>query len=390
MKEVYFDHNATTPIDPRVLEAMLPWLGALHGNPSSVHSFGQRSREAVEKARAEVAALLEIAEPTQVVFTSSGTEANNAVVLGAARSAGQGGRLVISAIEHPSIEASAVRLEEAGVEVVRVKPRSDGCVEPEAIESVLDERTFLVCLMLANNELGTLQPVREVAEGCRARGVPLLCDAVQAVGKIPVSAPELGVDYLVLGGHKFNAPAGAAAVWVRPGAVFEGFHLGGGQERNRRAGTENVAALVGLGAAAALAASEVGERGRRMAKLRDRFEGGLEGFADVVVHGAQAKRLPNTSHVALVGVSAESLMIRLDLDGFAVSAGAACSSGKVEPSRVLLALGVGELEALSSVRVSFGQGNDERQVDDLLGALGRHVGELRRLSVENTSGTRTD
>ncbi len=386
MREVYLDHNATTPMDPRVRAAMLPWLGELHGNPSSVHAFGQRAREAVEGARAQVAALLGVSEATEVVFTSSGTEANNAVVLGVARSAPPGGRLVISAIEHPSIEASAAYLEDRGFEVERVRPRADGRVESGDVAAAIDDRTFLVALMLANNEVGTVQPVREVAAECRARGVPLLSDAVQAVGKIGVSAPELGVDYLVLGGHKFNGPAGAAAVWVRSGAPFAGFLLGGGQERNRRAGTENVAALVGLGEAARVAAAEVAERGAHMAQLRDRFERGLARLGDVVVHGRDVERLPNTSHVAFPGVSAEALMIRLDLDSFAVSSGAACSSGKVEPSRVLTAMGIEASEALASIRVSFGLGNDERQVDGLLEALDRHVGELRRASLGKVSG----
>ncbi|HSG40016.1 MAG TPA: cysteine desulfurase family protein, partial [Thermoanaerobaculia bacterium] len=232
---VYLDHNATTPLHPRARKAMLPWLGERHGNPSSIHSFGQAARNAVEEAREKVAALID-GRPPEVVFTASGTEANNAVVFHALK---DGGHLVISVLEHPSIREAAARLESAGVDVTRVSPGVDGIVPVEEVARALRPDTRLVCLMLANNELGTLQPVAEVAAACRERGVPVLTDAVQAVGKIPVDVHALGADYLVLGAHKFNGPLGAAALWVRKGAEVSGYLVGGSQERRRRAGTEN-------------------------------------------------------------------------------------------------------------------------------------------------------
>jgi len=436
MPQVYLDHNATTPLDPRVREAMLPWLGERHGNPSSIHRAGQAARNAVEEAREQVAALIG-GRPPEVVFTASGTEANNTVVADAVERArgpagSAGGHLVISAMEHPSVRRSAERAERAGLAVTRVPPGADGVVPAAAMIDALRPDTRLACLMLANNEVGTLQPVAEVAAECRRRGIPLLCDAVQAVGKVPVDVARLGVDFLVLGAHKFGGPLGAAALWLRDGVEIEGLLAGGSQERRRRAGTENVPAIVGLGAAAALARAEVGapreegdgggpgerggpgdrrgpgERGRagegdgsgerggpgegggpggggvrplRLAALRDRFEAGLAAAVPgAVVHCRTAPRLPNTSHVALDGVEGEALLIRLDLAGFAVSTGSACSSGTVEPSQTLLAMGLSAEEALSSIRVSFGIANRPAEVDLFLGALGREAAALRRLT----------
>jgi cysteine desulfurase len=378
MCAVYFDHNATTPLDPRVKAAMLPWFGEKHGNPSSVHTFGQSARDAVEEARERVAILVG-ARSAQIVFTSSGTEANNAVVLGSALE-GAGGHLVISAIEHPSILAAAARLEEVGWEVSRVRPRADGRIDPEEMLAAVRTETSLVCLMLANNEVGTIQPVVEVAQGCRDLGVAVLCDAVQAVGKIPVSVLDLGVDYLTLGAHKFYGPLGAAALWIRPKAAFKALVVGGSQERRRRAGTENVPAVVGLGTAAAIAAAEIEERGSHLATLRDTFERGVKDFDAARIHGENAPRLPNTSNLAFTGVAAESLMIRLDLEGFAVSAGSACSSGKVEPSVTLTAMGIDPEEAARTIRVSFGMINNLSQVEAFLELLAHELEELRRLS----------
>lgn len=375
---VYLDHNATTPLDPRVRDAMLPWLGELHGNPSSLHRFGQRAREAVEAARERVAALIGGAAP-EVVLTASGTEANNAVILGAGRAAGFRGRLVISAFEHPSVRAAADLLEEAGMEVVRVAPGPDGVVDAAAVLAAVDADTRLACLMLANNELGTLQPVAEVAAGCRRHSVPVLCDAVQAVGKIPVDVGELAVDYLTLGAHKFHGPLGVAALWMRAGTELTPLLVGGSQERRRRAGTENVPGAVGLGEACRLAAAELPERRRHLAALRDRFEAGARRIAGARLHATGAPRLPNTSHLAFPGVEGEALMIRLDLAGFAVSTGSACASGAVEPSVASKAVGMETEEALSSLRVSFGRTNTEAEVDRFLAVLEREVSALREL-----------
>ncbi len=378
MHPVYLDHNATTPLHPRAREAMLPWLGERHGNPSSIHGFGQAARNAVEEAREKVAALVG-GRPPEVVFTASGTEANNAVLAHAAQRGR--GHLVISAIEHPSIREGAARLEKEGFEVTRVSPGGDGIVPAAAVLAALRPETRLVALMLANNELGTLQPVAEVAAGCRERGAPVLCDAVQAVGKVPVDAPALGADYLVLGAHKFNGPLGAAAVWVRKGVELTPLLVGGSQERRRRAGTENVPALVGLGEAAAAAKEEMASRTAMLSGLRDRFEAELaRRMPGVIFHCQASPRLPNTSHVAFPGVEGEALLIRLDLAGFAVSTGSACSSGTVEPSKTLLAAGVPAAEALSSLRVSFGITNTPDEVDAFLDALERETAALLRVS----------
>lgn len=373
----YFDHNATTPLHPGVRAAMLPWLGERWGNPSSAHSFGRPARVAVEAARQQVASLLG-ARPEEVVFTASGTEANNAVLFDCAHRAGMRGHLVLSTFEHASVAAAATRLEGLGMRVTRVPPGPDGVVPAAAMLAALEADTRLLCLMLANNELGTLQPVAEVAAECRRRGVPVLCDAVQAVGKVPVDVTTLGADYLVLGAHKFYGPLGAAAVWRREGRELIPFLLGAGQEGGQRASTENVAAIVGLGQAAALAEEELPERGRHLAALRDAFEAGLPELAPAVVHGAGAPRLPNTSNVAFPGATGFDVMQRLDQAGFAVSTGAACHSGVPQPSATVLALGVPREQALGALRISFGRTNTAAEVNALLRQLAVLLPELRR------------
>ncbi len=379
---VYFDNNATTPLDPRVRDSMLPWLSGLHGNPSSAHAGGRRAKAAVEAAREKVAALLG-GRPEEVVFTSSGSEANNTVIFAAGkRPSGSGqtkhrGHLVTSVLEHPSVRVAAARMAEEGMAVTELSPRADGRVAVDDVRTALRDDTRLVCLMLANNELGTIQPVREVAAVCRERGVPVLCDAVQGISKIPVDASELGVDYLTLGGHKFHAPSGVAALWVRGGAELEPLLVGATQESSRRAGTENVPSIVGLGEAAALAAAEVESRHARLLALREQFEVGLAAIPDTVVHCTGTRRLPHTSHVAFLGVSGHQLMLRLDRDGFAVSTGSACHSGKPQPSAAVVAMGVAADEALASLRISFGMTNTAGEVEAFLMALAPAVSELR-------------
>lgn len=380
MPPLYFDHNATCPLDARVREAMLPWMGERWGNPSSIHRFGQAAQAAVEEGRERIARLIG-ADPLEIVLCGSGTEANNAVVWSAVRPAVSGprpGHLVVSALEHPSVRAAAAHLAARGWEVTEVSPEQDGVVAPPAIVAALRPESALVALQLANNEVGTIQPVAEVAARCRERGVPVLCDAVQAAGKIRVDFATLGVDYLVIAGHKFHGPLGAAALAIRGGAPFAPLLLGGAQERRRRASTINVPAVVGLGAAADLARRELPERTARLAALRDRFESGLAAIARHVVHGTSAPRLPNTTHVAFEGLEGQTLMIRLDLAGFAVSTGSACAAGVVEPSRALLAMGVSAAESIASLRVSVGLGNSADEVDALLAALTREVDALRR------------
>lgn len=357
---------------------MVPWLGERFGNPSSLHHRGREASAALDRARERVAALLG-GRPGEIVFTASGTEANNTVLATVGRRADGAGRLVVSELEHPSVRLAAEGLEATGLELVRVAPGADGVVPAERFVAALTPDTRLACLMLANNEIGTVQPVAEVARACRERGIPLLTDAVQAVGKVPVSVGELGADYLVLGGHKFHGPLGAAALWVRPGAALDPLLVGGGQEARRRASTANLPALVGLGEAAHLAARELPDRMRSFAALRDRFEAGLAAIPDARIHCAGAPRLPQTTNVAFPGLEGESLLLRLDAAGFAVSTGSACSSGRPEPSPTLLALGLGADEALASLRVSFGTSSRESEVDAFLVALEREVASLRTL-----------
>jgi cysteine desulfurase len=376
MSRLYLDHNATTPVEPRVVAAMTPWF-ARAGNASSLHEGGRRSREAVEVARDQVAGLLG-AGPPEIVFMGSGTEANNAVLRTVSESH-SGGHVVISAFEHPSILAGAERLEHRGFAISRVAPESDGRIRPEAVAAQLHDDTRLVCLMLANNEIGSVQPVAEVAALARDRGVRVLCDAVQAVGKIPFTVGELGVDYLTIGAHKFYGPLGAAALWLGRGAEFSPLLVGGSHERHRRASTLNVPAIVGFGAAAALVDLELVAWSDHMLGLRDRFEAGLASIGGTRVHAVTAHRLPNTSNVAFSGVDAEALMVRLDLRGLAVSTGSACSSGVVEMSETMKALGVDEDEAVASLRISFGKDSPDSAVETLLTALSDEVAALRRL-----------
>lgn len=372
----YFDNNATTPLDPRVREAMITALNDDHGNPSSAHRWGREARRALETARAQVADLLG-AEQAEVVFTSSGTESNNMVIYAAGRSAGIRGHLITTTLEHPSVHAAVTRMKESGMEVTSVRPDASGVIQPEAIEAALRDDTKLVCLMLANNEVGTIQPVSQVAAICRSRGVPVLCDAAQAVGKIPVQVRELGVDFLVLGGHKFHAPLGAAALWIRQGAKMESLLVGAHQEGGRRAGTENVPAAVGLGKAAELAAAELDERHARLLKLRTRFEQGLEAIPNTIVHSKDAPRVPHTTHVAFPGLLGYDLMMRLAESDFAVSLGAACMSSGAKPSPVLVQMGVAAEESMASLRVSFGIFNTAEEVDSFLQTLVSEVASLR-------------
>ncbi len=382
MAGTYFDHNATTPVDPRVRESMLPWIGDQFGNPSSIHAFGQAAREAVERAREQVATLLD-ASPAEIVFTATGTEANNAVIRGCSRIGCTSGHLVVSAMDHPSVAAVATDLESSGFDISWIAPDANGRIDPDRLAAAIKPDTSLVCLALANNIIGTIQPVEKVARFCRKAGVPILCDAVQAIGKIPVSVRDLDVDFLSLGAHKFYGPLGAAALWIRKGVELNPYLLGGSQERHRRAGTVNVPAIVGMGEAAELVQAELEARRAHLLSLRDRLETGLREIGDIVIHGEAVERLPNTTHAALKDIDAQSLLIRLDLAGFAVSAGSACSSGTVEPSPALLAMGVTPQEALSSLRISLGSGNTEDEVDRFLVVLAREVAALRQL------GTRT-
>jgi cysteine desulfurase len=355
---IYLDYNATAPVRPAVVEAMTAALAEV-GNASSVHRFGRAARAAVETAREQVARLVGV-RPEQVVFTAGGTEANNLVLAGAGRD-----RTVMSTIEHDSILRAAPSAEMLPV-------RSDGVADLDALAAILgrSDRPALLSLMLANNETGVIQPVAAAAEIAHAAGAAVHCDAVQAIGKIAVDMPALGVDYLSMSAHKFGGPQGVGALVLAEGAPLAAQLKGGGQERNRRAGTENMAGIVGFGVAAEAAAAEL-ESMKRLAELRDELERRAQAMAPTaVVFGKHAPRLPTTSCLALPGVSSEIQVMALDLAGVAVSAGSACSSGKVRPSHVLQAMGVEAQQAASAIRVSLGWRTIRDDVEGFLAAWG--------------------
>jgi cysteine desulfurase len=379
---IYFDHNATTPVHPAVVEAMVAALRDDYGNPSSVHRLGQRAKARLDEARGAVAALIG-AEPGEIVFTSGGTEADNFALRGAAEALEATGRrhVVVSAIEHEAVLNTARALGRRGwrLSIVPVDPR--GVVAPEAVAECLADDTAVVSVMLANNEIGTIQPIAAIAELAHARGALVHTDAVQAVGKIPVDVGALGVDLLSLSAHKFNGPKGVGALWIRRGTRLVPLLTGGRHERNRRAGTENVPGIVGLGVAARLAREKLEGEAARLAALRDRLEAGiLARVPGTAVNGGGAPRVPNTTNVSFERVEAESLLIALDLEGVAVSTGAACSSGALEPSHVLRALGLPPQRVQGSIRFSLGLGNTEADVDYVLDRLPALVEKLRALT----------
>jgi cysteine desulfurase len=359
---VYLDHNATTPVDPRVVDAMLPFLREQYGNPSSLHWFGQRARAAVEEARASVAALVG-AEPADVVFTASGSESDNMAVRGVAARAKEPRRgVVVSAIEHHAVLNTAKGLREDGVPVAVVRADASGLVDLDDLAAKVDSSTALVSLMLANNETGVVQPVAEAARLAHERGALAHCDAVQAAGKVKVDVRALGVDLLTLSAHKLYGPKGIGCLVVRRGTPMAPLVRGGGQERNRRAGTENVAGIVAFGAAARLAAEGLEAETARVAALRDRLEARLLALPEAERNG-EGPRLPNTTNVSFAGAEAEGLLIALDLEGVAVSTGAACAAGAVEPSHVLRAMGFAPERVQSSLRLSLGRSTTRADVD---------------------------
>jgi cysteine desulfurase len=377
----YFDHNATTPVSAEVLDALVPMLTEQFGNASSIHGFGQAAKQKMEGARREVGALLGC-DAKEVVYTSGGTEADNLALFGVVRKGGAAGKHVVTtAIEHPAVLSACSRLEHEGAAVTVVPVGADGVVDPDEIRAALRPETVLISVMHANNETGALQPIPEIAKTAREAGVLFHSDGVQAAGRLPVSVRDLGVDLYTISGHKFSAPKGVGALYVREGVKLEPMLFGGRHERERRAGTENVAGAVALGAAARWLLTNVTAEGARLAALRNRLERGvLDRVPHTRVHAGAIARTPNTSNVAFEGIEAESMVIALDLAGFAVSTGAACSSGAVQPSHVLIAMGVPATEAKSSVRFSLGRTNDEAQVEALIEAVAAAATRLRKLS----------
>jgi cysteine desulfurase len=361
-RPIYLDYNATTPIAPEVLEAMLPALREVWGNPSSTHPYGVRAREAVERAREEVAGLVGC-EPDEVIFTSGGTESDNAAIVGVAEATEARGRhLVITAVEHPAVDQACAYLETRGWEVTRVGVDRQGRLDPSGLASALRPDTTVVSVMHANNETGVLLPIREIAASLEGRGIVFHTDAAQSVGKIPARVGELGVDLLTIAGHKLYAPKGIGALILRRGTPFAGFLRGAGHEFGRRSGTESVPLIVGLGAACALASGELEWRRAHLQELRDRLETRLrEALPDLVVHGGESERLPNTLYAAIPGAEVSRLMARLD--GVATGSGAACHSGKTTPSRVLRAMGVPDDVGRCTLRLTVGRPTTAAEVD---------------------------
>lgn len=379
---VYLDNAATTPLDRRVLEAMLPHLSGRRGNPSSLHAAGTSAREAVEAAREAVAALVG-ASPQEILFTGGGTESDNLAILGLARSSSAEKRhVVISRVEHAAVRESARRLESEGFEVSWVGVDSDGLVDPAEFEGSLRPDTALAAVVWANNEVGAVQPIEELAEICAGMDVPLHTDAVQAAGRLMLDVERVPVTTLALSGHKLYGPQGVGALYVRRGTTLAPILYGGGQEGGLRSGTPNVAGLVGLGEAARLAAEELQERVRHEMWLREETLAGVEQIPGIRVNGHREKRLSNNVHLSVEGVEAEALVLFLDSLGYAIGSGSACASGTAghKASPVLLAMGREEREAFSAVRITVGKDNTSEDVDGFLEAFSAAVSRLRELS----------
>lgn len=377
MEHVYFDHNATTPVDERVLEAMLPYLRGQFGNASSRHELGIRARQAIEAAREQVATLVNV-RPTQVIFLSGGSEANNTFIKGAA-AARKPSQIAVSAIEHPCVAKPAQELRRAGWTVRPIAVSGDGALDLDDLDAALETPTGLVSVMLANNETGVILDVAAAGERARRAKAWMHTDAVQALGKIAVDFPALNVHAMTVSAHKLYGPKGAGALIVDRRFELRPLIHGGGHEQGLRSGTENVAAIVGFGAACELAGQRMGELGRGLEALRARLEAGLRSLG-AVVFGAGEQRIANTSYFAFAGIAGETLVIELDKAGYAVAPGAACSSANPEPSATLLAMGVDPEFALGAVRFSLGAGNTVQQVEDFLLQLGRIVTRLRGLT----------
>lgn len=380
-RRVYMDHAATTPCDPQVVEVMLPYFQQHYGNPSGVHAEGRATRRAVDQARDEVAALLGADSSQEIIFTGSGSEADNIALYGVAhalKERGQGRHIVTTSFEHHAVLHTAQALEEQGFSVTYVDPNADGIIEPAAIEAVLQDDTILVSVMLANNEIGTIQPVQAIADLCRERNICVHTDAVQAVGHIPVNVEGLGVDLLSLSAHKFYGPKGIGALYVRHGVPLVPHTHGGGQEMERRAGTENVPAIVGLAKALQLADESLETNMQLLTALRDQLiDTVLQTIPSASLNGHRTQRLPGNAHFSFSHIDGESLLVNLDMRGVAASSGSACSAGSVEPSYVLSAMGLPREEAAQALRLTLGRSTTEEDIQFVVQALQQCIAALQ-------------
>ncbi|NWG22194.1 MAG: cysteine desulfurase NifS [Chloroflexi bacterium] len=381
---IYLDHAATTPVDPRVLAAMMPFFSERFGNPSSIYGAGRAALHALDEARDRVAAILG-ASPREIIFTGGGSESDNLAIRGVAmaqRQAGRGAHLITSAIEHHAVLHTVEHLQALGFDMTVLPVDASGLVQPDDLRAALRPDTVLVSIMYANNEIGTIQPVAELAAICRERGVPFHTDAVQAPGALPLNVRALNVDLMTMSAHKFYGPKGVGALYIRHGTPLLPQISGGGQERRRRAGTENVPGIVGMAMALQLAEERRAQDSAHCARLRDRLvEGVLASVPGTRLNGHPARRLPNNANLSFDGVEGESVLLLLDQRGIAASSGSACTSGSLEPSHVLTALGLTSDEALGAVRFTFGRDNTDADVTAVLDALPVIVEQLRAMAV---------
>lgn len=382
MKRIYLDHAATTPVDPKVLEAMLPYFVENFGNPSSIHSFGRDTRKVIEDARAMVAREIGAAEPREIIFTGSGSESDNLAIRGVAVAyRNKGNHIITSAIEHHAVYDTCKALQKQGFEVTFVPVNSNGIVNPDDVMQALTDRTILVSIMHANNEVGAIQPIAAIGRLLKGRNVLFHTDAVQTVGTIPVNVAELSVDLLSMAAHKFYGPKGVGALYVRKGVKLEPLIYGGGQERSRRAGTENIAGIVGMAKALTLANADLEENQKRITALRDYLiDSVLNRFDHVRLNGDRYTRLPGNVNFSFEYIEGESLLLNLDLKGIAASSGSACTSGSLEPSHVLLAMGICHEIAHGSLRLTLGKSTTKEEIDYLLEVLPEIVAKLRAMS----------
>ena len=382
MKRVYLDHAATTPVDPQVVTAMVPFFSEHFGNPSSIHGFGRDSRKAIEDARAAIAKMIGAAEPGEIIFTGSGSESDNMAIKGvAAAYRDKGNHIITSAIEHHAVYDTCKHLEKQGYKVTYLPVDGDGLVSPATLEAALTPETILVTIMHANNEVGVIQPIAAIGKILRERKILFHTDAVQTMGSIPVNVQELGVDLLSLAAHKFYGPKGVGALYVRRGVKLTPVIHGGGQERNRRAGTENIAGIVGMAKALELALQDLPASQTRITVLRDYLiDSVLQRFDHVRLNGHRTQRLPGNTNFSFEFIEGESLLLNLDLKGVAASSGSACTSGSLEPSHVLLAMGICHETAHGSLRLTLGKTTTREDIDYVLEILPEIVTKLRAMS----------
>ncbi|MGI6097193.1 MAG: cysteine desulfurase NifS [Dethiobacteria bacterium] len=375
---IYMDHGATTPLREEVLETMLPYLKENFGNPSSVYSIAREARKAVEDAREKVAKAIG-ADPQEIIFTSGGTEADNMAIRGIATAKGKG-HIITSSIEHHAVLDTCHALEKEGFAVTYLEVDKYGMVHPEVVEKAITDDTILISIMAANNEVGTIQPLKEIGRLAAEKGITFHTDAVQAIGNMPLDVNELNIDLLSLSGHKFYGPKGIGVLYIRRGTKIRPFFFGGGQEKKMRPGTENVAGIVGLGRAIELAIEEMPEKIRRLQALRDKLIEGILKLDDVRLNGHPTQRLPGNVNVSFQYIEGESLLLSLDLKGIAASSGSACTSGSLDPSHVLMAMGLDHQTAHGSLRLTLGRDNTEEDVEYFLKVIPEVVERLRKMS----------